>query len=80
MTVHFRTSISLQVPLRHRIVCRESLSDRPVGGLEAEGGAVDRVGERACQEKLTVVSSRAGQLQVSVAVGVRRSANRSTTS
>ena len=40
-------------PLRHescrdiRIVRRESLGNRLAGGLEDEGGAVDRVGERA---------------------------------
>jgi hypothetical protein len=62
-------------PFRHKfcrdigIVGRESLSDRLVDGLEDEGGAVDRVGERAGQEKLAVVGSRAGQLQVGVAVG-----------
>jgi hypothetical protein len=40
-------------PLRHescrhiRIVRRESLGNRLVGGLEDKGGAVERVGERA---------------------------------
>jgi hypothetical protein len=60
-------------PFRHKfcrdigIVCRESFSDRLVGGLEDEGGAVGRVGERAGQEKLAVAGSRAGQFQVGVA-------------
>jgi hypothetical protein len=54
------------------IVCRESLSDRLVGGLEDEGSAVGRIGERVGQEKLAVVGSRASQFRVGVAAGVRR--------
>jgi hypothetical protein len=58
-TVHFRTIHFVTSPAIG-IVRRESLGNRLVGGREDMGGAVDRVGERAAQEKLAVVGGRAG--------------------
>jgi hypothetical protein len=40
------------------ILRRESLGNRLAGGLEDEGGAVDRVGERAAWEKLAIGGGR----------------------